>query len=176
MKKLITVVFFSLSSFVFSQEKAVDVFSVKTGFIGAWISYEKALNDKFTLDAEIGYEGGFLKGTDNNIDYVFTTTFSLEPKYYYNFNRREKKGKKTINNSANYISSEIYYVPNLLSSTNRNNIEVNKSFGFLPKYGLRRSISESLTFEFAVGIGYVWGENNINTATFGLDLRLNLNL
>ena len=77
------------------------------------------------------------------------------------------------NSNLGFISSS---VPDLLSSTNRENLDVNKSFGIIPKYGLRRSISKNLIFEFAIGIGYAWGENDINGVTSTLDLRLNLKL
>lgn len=178
MKYILKVIFLSIFFTTFSQEKnkAEDIFSLKAGLIGGWVSYEKALNNNFTLNSEIGYEGGFLKGTNDKVDYVFTTIFSVEPRFYYNFNKRIEKGKNTNNNSANYLSSEIFYVPNLLSSSNRENLDVNKSFGIIPKYGLRRSISKNLIFEFAIGIGYAWGENNINGVTSTLDLRLNLKL
>lgn len=178
MKYILTVFFFNIFFISFSQEnkKAEDIFALKAGLIGGWVSYEKVLNENFTLNSEIGYEGGFLKGTNDKVDYVFTTIFSLEPRYYYNFNKRQVKGKNTNNNSANYISSEIFYVPDLLSSTNRENLDLNKSFGIIPKYGLRRNISDNLIFEFAIGIGYAWGENNTNGVTSTLDLRLNLKL
>jgi hypothetical protein len=178
MRKILTVIFIITIFSAHSQEnnKLEDLFGLKVGLIGGWISYEKALNNNFTLNGEIGYEGAFLKGTNNKTDYVFTTIFSIEPRYYYNFSKRQEKGKKTKNNSANYIGSELFYVPDLLSSTNRKNLDINKSFGIIPKYGLRRNISDSLVFEFAIGIGYTWGENDINGVTSALDLRLNLKL
>ncbi|PQJ68719.1 hypothetical protein [Polaribacter butkevichii] len=178
MKKIITAIFLSAFFVTYSQENknTVDVFGLKAGLIGGWVSYEKALSNNFTLNSEVGYEGGFLKGTNDKVDYVFTTVFSLEPRFYYNLKKREDKGKKTKNNSANYISSEFFYVPDLLSSSNRENLNVNKSFGIIPKYGLRRSVSDNLIFEFAIGAGYAWGENEINGITAALDLRFNLKL
>jgi hypothetical protein len=178
MKKILTIAFIFTMFISFSQENrnTEDIFGIKVGLIGGWINYEKALNKNLTINGEIGYEGGFLKGINSKVDYVFTTIFSVEPRYYYNFEKRQNKGKKTDNNSANYISSEFFYVSDLLSSTNRENLGVNKSFGIIPKYGLRRTISGNLSFEFAFGIGYAWGENNINGVTSALDLRLNLKL
>ncbi|PQJ76669.1 hypothetical protein [Polaribacter glomeratus] len=94
----------------------------------------------------------------------------------YNFEKRNEKGKNTNNNSANYFSKEIFYVSDLLSSTNRNNLTINKAFGLIPKYGLRRALSEKLNFEFAFGLGYSWGGNNINGIASSIDLRINLKL
>ena len=144
---------------------------IKIGLIGGWLSYEKAISENFTIDTEIGYGGGFMKGTDDKTDYIFTLIISAEPRYYYNFNKRIEKGRKTLNNSANYLSAELFYVPDLLTATNRNNVTVNKSFGIIPKWGFRRSLSEKINFEFAIGIGYAWGENNIDGLTSALDLK-----
>ncbi len=173
MRKTILLVLLFIGSLTYYQEnhKAKDLFSIKAGLIGGWVSFEKAISENFTINTEIGYEGGFLKGTDNKVDYIFTSIISAEPRYYYNFNKRIEKGKKTLNNSANYLSAELFYIPDLLTSSNRTNVTVNKSFGIIPKWGLRRSLSEKLNFEFALGIGYAWGENNINGLTSTLDLR-----
>lgn len=180
MKKLILLTLMFSSVINYAQEEkenySEDIFGLKVGLIGVWINYEQSLSTNMTLNTEIGYEGGFLKGTNNKFDYIFTTIFSLEPRYYYNFHRRQEKNKKINNNSANYIGAEMFFVPNLLSSTNRNNVSVNKSFGFIPKYGLRRNISDNLSLEFAFGIGYVWGENRINGLTSAFDFRINMKL
>jgi len=178
MKKIFFVLFFA-TTLTYAQKNnnsSEDIFGIKIGLIGGWLNYEKSLSEKITLNTEIGYEGGFLKGTDNKIDYIFTTTFSIEPRYYYNFEKRKEKGKKTNNNSANYFSTEIFYVSDLLSSSNRNNLKIIKSFSLIPKYGLRRVLSEKLNFEFAFGLGYSWGENSINGIASSLDLRINLKL
>ncbi|HFS67123.1 MAG TPA: hypothetical protein ENK67_02820 [Flavobacteriia bacterium] len=55
-----------------------------------------------------------MKGTNNKVDYIFTSIISAEPRYYYNFNKRIEKGKKILNNSTNYISAELFYVPDIL--------------------------------------------------------------
>ncbi len=152
-----------------------DLFGFKIGAVGAWINYEKSLTKKFTLNGEIGYEGGFLKGTDNDLDYIFTSTISLEPKYYYNILNRKSKNKNINKNAANYFGSEFCYVPNWLTSTNRNGVEVQESFLIVPKYGLRRSLSKKLSFEFAFGIGYILNKNSSDNITYVLDLRIHLN-
>ncbi|MFK5878208.1 MAG: DUF3575 domain-containing protein [Flavobacteriaceae bacterium] len=161
-----------------SEQTLVDRFSVKAGLIGVWVGYEKAFSDHFTLNSEIGYEGDFFWGTSQNDDfnYIASLSFSVEPRYYYNVARRIRKGKKTRNNSANFISAEIYAVPDWLTSSNANNVTIVKTFGIVPKYGLNRSISEHLNFEFAIGAGYAWGEDNYSGVAAALDLRLSFDL
>ena len=182
MKKTIiaSIVFMAITLYAKAQNEQtlVDRFSIKAGLIGVWVGYEKAFSDRFTLNSEIGYEGGFFGGSrhENNFNYISSMSLSVEPRYYYNVARRIRKGKRVRNNSANFISVEIFAVPDWLTSSNANNVNVVKTFGVVPKYGLNRSISEHLNFEFAIGFGYEWGENNYSGVAAALDLRLSFDL
>jgi hypothetical protein len=177
-KKIATIVGLLLTMTVLSQEnqKVVDMLGIKVGPIGTWVHYERALNKDLTVNAEIGYEGSFFQGTKDKIDYAFSTTFSLEPRYYYNFVNRQKRGKNVDNNSANYLAAEIFYVPSLFTATNREDLQVNKTFGIIHKYGFRRVLSVSMNIECALGLGYAWIENKKNGATVGLDIKIHLKL
>ena len=53
---------------------------------------------------------------------------------------------------------------------------MSKSLYLIPKYGLRRNISSVVSFEFAFGLGYAWGEHNVNGTAVALDLRFDFNL
>jgi len=182
MKKIIiaSIVFMVITFSVRAQNEQtlVDRFSVKAGLIGVWVGYEKAFSDHFTLNSEIGYEGGFFWGRsqDDDFNYIASLSLSVEPRYYYNVARRIRKDKKTRNNSANFISAEIYAYPDWLTSSNAKNVNVVKTFGIVPKYGLNRSISEHLNFEFAIGVGYAWGDDNYSDVAVALDLRLSFDL
>jgi len=178
MKKviLLTLLFTSISVFSQSNEKkTTDIMSIKAGLIGGWFSYEKSISDKFTLNGEIGYEGGFFKG-NNNVNYAFTTVLNIESRYYYNLNKRIKNNKNTSNNAANYLSGSLFLVPNWFTSSDNDNLSINKSFGIITKYGIKRNISNNLSFEFAFGIGYSWGENNNNGFIPAFDLNIGFSL
>ena len=172
---LIAIMFYAKAQ---NEQTLVDRFSVKAGLIGVWIGYEKAFSDHFTLNSEIGYEGGFFGGSshENNFNYISSMSLSVEPRYYYNVARRIRKGKRVRNNSANFISAEIQAFPDWLTSTNANDVNVVKTFGIVPKYGLNRSLSEHLNFEFAIGIGYALGEDSYSDVTGALDLRFSFDL
>lgn len=173
MKKTIVALAVFASAWAYSQEKAVDVFSAKAGLIGAWISYEKALTSELTLQGEIGYEGGIFYNSmvDDQVNYVLTTALSLEGRYYYNFNRRIEKGKKTFHNAANFLALETTYTPDWGTSSNSENVAVLKTFSIIPKYGLRRNLSKKINFEFSAGPGYQWVENGNHGVTLGLDVN-----
>ena len=175
MGKIIVIVLMGITTFSIAQEKQKleDIFSVEIGLIGGWINYEKTLNEKFTLNTEFGYAGGILKGTNgHSLDYIFTTIFSLEPRYYYNFNKRLEKEKNITNNSANYLAIDFSYVPDWFTETNRQGAGVTSSISIIPKWGFRRNIIQNLNFDFATGLGYSsakYRENNLQTV---LDIRL----
>lgn len=178
MKKIFLLICLLSYSITQAQEapQVEDRYGVSAGIIGVWGFYEKAITKDFSLHSQVGYHGGFMMGTDSKLDYVFTTSIRVEPRYYHNLSKRDSKGKSTSNNAGNYIALELSYVPDLLSSSNRENVEVSKSLYLIPKYGLRRNISSVVSFEFAFGIGYAWGEHNVNGTAVALDLRFDFNL
>lgn len=123
----------------------------------------------------MGYSGGLMKGTDQKLDYILTTKIIVSPRYYYNIEKRFKNGKKTMNNSANFIAIDLSYLPDWGTSTNRKNVGVDKSFAIIPKYGLRRAISKNLNFHFDFGVGYQWNDQNNKGLDVSLTLMLDLN-
>ncbi|WP_194767526.1 hypothetical protein [Tamlana sp. I1] len=152
-----------------AQEGLKENFNFKIGAIGAWVAYEKPLNDSFLIDAEIGYIGGIL-----NSEFIFTTSIELEPRYYYNFSKRIQKGKNTINNSGNYFAVQLSYIPDIFTAKTPNNanIDVLKTFSAIPTFGLRRNITKGLNFDFEFGVGYLWAKGYENEVTANLLIGL----
>ncbi len=181
MKKYITILFISvlLSHSVWAQENEATVekglASVHVGLLGTWLTYEKALSDKFALNGQLGLEGGFSSGasrfpsTSASFLYIFTPTITVEPRFYYDFSRRSRKGKKTLNNSANYFAFAATYMPGLFSVSNAEVTKVEPFVSFVPMIGLRRTLGKRFSFEFAVGYGAFIAESEVSG---GLDLDL----
>jgi len=175
MKRGITVLLFSIlvSQICIAQDdqKSLEegLASINIGAIGAWIDYEKPISNQLTISTQLGMEGGFFGG-GGDFNYVLTPTISVEPRFYYNFNKRARKGKKTINNSANYIKLDAAYAPGLFTFSNEN-VEVNTQLNLIPMWGLRRAIGKRLNFEFAVGYGIAFIDQG-TIGQFGLDLRV----
>ena len=166
---------FMMTTFAFSQEKATDVFSVKAGLIGVWVGYEKAVSPEITINGEIGYEGGFNYSYSStfgsDLKYAFSTVFSVEGRYYYNFDKRIEKEKSTKNNAANFFGLELSYAPDLGTIKGSDDYEFLESFSIIPKYGFKRNLSEKFNFEFSAGPGYQWGENGNDGVILGIDAR-----
>ncbi|HBX62795.1 hypothetical protein [Empedobacter sp. GD03797] len=155
MKKLLFTLL--LSSSLFAQEKATDLFNANVSFIGIGIQYEKALSENFTALGTLDYMGGFrysysdFYGSD--FEYILTTNIALEGRYYYNFDRRLSKGKNTKNNSGNYIALKGNYTPDWLTTSNSDNLGVNPQGSITLNYGFKRSFAQNFFYEFYTGLG-----------------------
>lgn len=171
-----------LSSSLFAQTETnenpaiQDNFGVQLGLIGGWVHYEKVLKNEFTLNTSVGYAGGFMYSTANKTEYLFTSIINFEPRYYYNFHKREQKGKNVSYNSANFLAMDLYFVPDWGSHSSRSDAKVNRSFSIIPKWGFRRNIAGRLGFEFATGLGYSFNDIADNGLSFGLDIKFDLSI
>ena len=160
-----------LSQADFKDTALQDNFGVHIGVIGAGINYEKVITDKFTLNTQLEYSGGFYKRLGNDTEFVFASVISLEPRYYYNRDRRLKKGKSIDFNVGNFIAGDISYGPVFGSIASDDDVEVVDSFVAGIKYGLRRKIVQKLNFEFAFGLGGLFSELDTEIVPL-LDLKL----
>lgn len=158
------VVTFLVSTSLFAQEKATDLFNANINFIGIGIQYEKALNDHSTIVGSLDYMGGFSYSEDwigeSDFDYIFTTRLALEGRYYYNFDRRIGKGKNTTNNSANYIALKSDFIPDWLTTTNDDTITINPQGSVTLNYGIKRSFASNFFYEFYTGLGLALYQEN----------------
>lgn len=165
MKKLLFTLL--LSSSLFAQEKATDLFNANISVIGIGIQYEKALSDNFTAVGSLDYMGGFrysysdFYGSD--FDYILTTSLSLEGRYYYNFDRRIGKGRNTKNNSGNYIALKGNFIPDWLTASNGDRLNVNPQGSLTVNYGLKRSFAQNFFYEFYTGLSLAfYQEDKLN--------------
>lgn len=122
------------------------VTSLDIGLFGSWFNYERQLAGSLTLNAEVGLDAEFGPGY-----YLFVPTLRLEPRYYYNFNKRVTQQKRTSNNSANFLSILVLHYSDLFKISNRDNFSTTPSTSIFAKWGLRRSLGEHIDFEFATG-------------------------
>ena len=148
-----------------------EIFSVDLDilFLGAWFGYEKHLGNLFTLNSEMGLQGGFRASGDEFV-YALAPAFRLEPRYYYHFNKRVKKQRKTIYNSSNFLSLDVSYITDWFLIRNDDRAELITGLYIIPKWGMKRTFGKRINFEFATGLGYVFAEN----AESGLILEINL--
>lgn len=170
---LLLITAISISGAVFAQHTASslekELASIDVGFIGTWITYERKVGEQFTVNTQLGLGGGFFGG-GGEFNYAFTPSVAVEPRFYYNFNKRVAKEKRTINNSANYFALDGTFIPDLFTITD-DEIDIVRSFTLVPKWGLRRSMGKRFKFDFAIGYGVAFRENRTDDQ-FGLDVRI----
>jgi hypothetical protein len=152
-----------------AQEVSVEksIFGIHTGLVGIWFNNEIRLANQFTLRSEIGLELGAVDGgssDDDHLIYVLAPVVSAEPRWYYNLEKRNTKGKNIRNNSGNTVSMKVNYFPDSFLITNHDNINVVNQISLIPKWGIRRVYGEHFTFETGFGLGptFYFGKNSEN--------------
>ena len=163
MKKLVlTAVLCCLTFYSYSQDKEQtarvekSVYGIQTGFFGVWVHGEFRLSNKFALRAEIGLDLGTWENQYTNDSGVFLSpVFILEPRFYYNLNKRLNKGKRIDGNSGNFIALKTSYHPDLFTTGLSDPIEFIADIAFVPTWGIRRNIGKHFNYETGIGVGYV---------------------
>lgn len=146
---------------------------VQIGFLGADLYNEARLSDKVALRSAISLNPAIWGGDIYpKTGFAFYPALSLQPKYYYNIEKRAKDGKNTNHNSANYLSLDVKYIPNWFVISNYDNISTRNILGVVPTWGLRRSFSENFNYEFNAGLGYGISFDKNSTTQSGLMLNL----
>ncbi|MEJ6755338.1 MAG: hypothetical protein QNK57_09195, partial [Flavobacteriales bacterium] len=138
-----------------SVEKSI--LSIQTGYFGTWINHELKFNKRLALRTELGSEYRLKFSIKQNFDSLKNkVSIFLEPKYYFNLTKREKKDKNTENNAGNYISLRA----NISLLNNLENKEV-YFHTLTPTFGIRRNITSHFNIEFSFGCGLSYLDNTL---------------
>jgi len=177
MKKMKKIIYLFALLFVhdlFSQDESLDnQFKVEFNFISTGISYEMPINDSFLLDLSLGIGGGYRLNSGFTGEWILNSPPAgfgkAELKYYYNREKRVKKGKNNINNAGNYIAFQTKYNTERFSMPNDINIEpLNKVLLNEIHWGLQRSLGGNWLFNFHLGLGFArdfdFSENSVYPA------------
>jgi len=108
---------------------------------------------------------------------------NLEPRWYYNLNKRVNKGRKISGNSGNFIAVRTTFFPDIFVISNYPDVSVIPSLSIVPTWGIRRHIGKHLNYEAGFGLGYgvsfgksVGYANNDADINFNLQLRIGYTL
>lgn len=179
-KTFIALSFLLLPFFAKSQTVSVEssIYGIQTGFLGAWVYNETRLSNEIALRTEIGLDAHIFNNSFmDRTGFILTPTINLEPRWYYNLNRRVRKSKSIGNNSGNFLSLKGTYRPDLFTVSNYENISVIPNLLVVPTWGIRRHIGRHFNYEAGIGVGY----NYIFTKSAGYlenreELAVNLHL
>lgn len=160
------------TSVIYSQNK--HYLEAGIDLIGLDLSYERNLNNKFSIKSSLGYNGSIYR-TNENI-FVLQPNIIVQPRFYYNKDKRNSKGKNTDYNSANFISLNLEYLTSELNISNAGFYEP-ELFTIGTGWNLRRRIkSTKFVYEFSTGIVYNYNINRIYSEDDKLKPYINFRL
>lgn len=142
-----------------SQKQSVEksIFGIQTGFTGLWVYNELKLSNQIALRTEIGFDA--YKNDDFYPDagFLLTTVVSLEPRWYYNLNKRRNNSKRIDNNSGNFFSLKTSFHSDdlLIKFGDDSNAKIVDNLSIIPTWGIRRNIGKHFNYETGIGVGYI---------------------
>lgn len=179
-KNLLILIFCGLTFFANSQDISVEksTFGIQTGFLGIWVHNESKLSNQIVLRSELGLDTGIFNGNANdNIGFFMVPTITLEPRWYYNLNKRQEKFRRIDGNSGNFISIKTTYHSDLFVISSYDNVIFITDISIVPTWGIRRHIGAHFTYETGFGIGYAHYFEKENVRSFSEDeVVINLHL
>jgi hypothetical protein len=139
-----------------AQKVEDQIWGISVGISPIILYNETTLSDQVTLRSELNVGFGWTSGNayTGGSEWAFIPAIVVEPRYYYNLEKRFNKGKITHNNSGNYLSLGLGYQPGLAIGTE--NTYAHPALSFIPKFGVKRSIGKHFSYETNFGLGYAW--------------------
>lgn len=156
-KVLLTLTLFGLAFISKAQDASVEksTSGIQTGILGIWAHNEAKLSNQIALRSEIGFDSGIFGGSFyDGTGFLLAPVITLEPKWYYNLNKRSSKSKRISGNSGNFVSLKSSYNPDWFVISNYDNISVVNQISIIPTWGIRRNIGEHFNYETGIGLGY----------------------
>lgn len=154
---LLTVSFFGLTFMGIAQNASVEksTYGIQTGILGIWAHREVKLSNQIALRAEVGMDAGFWGGSFYPKNgYLLTPVMTLEPRWYYNLDKRKATSKNISGNSGNFLTLQTSYHPNWFVISNYDNVEVADQISIIPTWGIKRNIGNHFTYETGIGLGF----------------------
>ncbi|WP_407556851.1 hypothetical protein [Winogradskyella sp. 4-2091] len=185
MKKIIIALICTTSFLISSaQNTSVEksIYGIQTGLLGVWAHNELKLTNSIALRSELGFDVGAFSerlGEDPEFLFILIPAITVEPRWYYNLNKRESKSLRTDGNSGNFISIKTtYHVDKVIGSV-PNHLNYISDITIVPTWGIRRNIGKHFNYETGIGIGYghYFKEKDVyikdvNVVALNLHLRL----
>ncbi|WP_299669005.1 hypothetical protein [uncultured Polaribacter sp.] len=155
MKKVLVINFILLSLICSAQDQNISVersvFSVQIGTVGVWLNNEIKMLDNLSLRTEVGLYTEIVEGNG----FFMAPEITLEPRWYYNLGKRNKKGRNIANNAANFFTIKTSYRSNIFEILHDRGKGAENSISFIPKWGIRRNLGKYFNYEAGIGIGYL---------------------
>lgn len=172
MKKTLVIICMTFSMLGIAQNDATSVkgqmFKAKLFMPG--IEYEIGLTQKTSLNLAIGTGLSVIGGSNRDTEFGVFPVFGGSYRYYYNFEKRASKNKKTSFNSGNYLAlvSSFTSTEPIIGDIEAN---IDYSLAVGPVWGLQRTYNSKLNIDLQLGLGYAFDDqNNYITPIVGFSL------
>lgn len=181
---LMIAIVFGLHGISNAQEVSVEksIWGVQTGFTGIWVHNEARLSNLIALRSEVGLDRSVSGGNIydySQVGFFLSPVITVEPRWYYNLNKRNSKSKITSGNSGNYVSIKSSFNPDWLVNSSHENIELINQISIIPSWGIRRNLGKHFNYEAGIGLGYTYlfaksngFAENEGVSTLDLHLRI----
>jgi hypothetical protein len=181
MKTLFTTLSFLFTFTLFAQDVTVtpSITSLQANLGAIYLVHEKGLSDDITLRLEAGIRQQFHYTSPETLAsyYGLRPILGVGARHYYNLNKRAEKGKRTENNSGNFVGIIAQYRPDFFVYNSNENINASNYVDATAQWGIRRQIGRRFDFEFTAGLnfrpgGRLFGRRSIIGGSFPhLDFR-----
>ncbi len=165
-----------------SQDAPLEktMFGLQTSLTGIWIFNESRLSNHFTLRTELGINTLlYTKNSNREFGFITNPELIVEPRWYYNFSKRQSESKNTKFNSANFIGLKVAYLSDQVIFSNYEDPSTFNSMGnsmlFIPKWVMRRSFGNRFFYELGGGVGYAHYFSN-NSGDVAIDIHVKIGL
>lgn len=154
------ILLFLLSGPLLAQKEPVagvdrSVWGAQTGFWGIWGHYELRLTNTIALRTEAGLDLALAGGAFYQQTMVaLIPTLALEPRWYYNLNRRSVRNKRVTGNCGNFFTVRILHLPDWFVISNVKDVSASGSFAVVPTWGIRRPLGRNWIYELGMGLFY----------------------
>ncbi|WP_282089202.1 hypothetical protein [Aquimarina algiphila] len=143
-----------------SQNASVEksVFGIQAGFAGLWVNNELKLANQLTLRTEIGFDAYENDDYYPDAGFLFSTVLKLEPRWYYNLNKRASQSKSIDGNSGNFfaLKSSLRLEDLLFEFGDDEDVNMVNNLSIVPTWGIRRNLGKHFNYEAGAGIGYIY--------------------
>lgn len=134
--------------------------SIQVAPIGIRYNYEQAFGQKFSLNYTASLEYSVFPvfvfdlwhaNICFDFEYSLNPVLQIEPRYYFNLNKRAAKGKNTYLNSGGFLAlSCTFFLPPLSYNTDK----PLSGFFITPYWGVKRVWYKHFLFEFGAGLNF----------------------
>ena len=159
MKKLliILVAIFGITT-IKAQQPSVErsIWGVQVGGLTVRAYNETRLSNNIALRVEAGYVGNALMSF-SLWHFVAYPEISVQPRFYYNLQRRHQNGRVISNNAADFLTLNIFAVPRWGWVASDDAGDIIGGVGFAPMWGMRRNLDNHFKYELGAGVGYIFG-------------------